>query len=54
MRNLFDRFHDKIEDAFGRDVDLSAPVWAHGVEGATTQLAALTRAGELPRRPTPA
>ena len=41
-------FHDKIEDAFGRDVDLSAPVWAHGVEGATTQLAALTKAGELP------
>ena len=43
-----DRFHDKIEDAFGRDVDLSAPVWAHGVEGATTQLAALTKAGKLP------
>ena len=41
-------FHDKIEDAFGRDVDLSAPVWAHGVEGATTQLAALTKAGALP------
>ena len=40
-------FHDKIEDAFGRDVDLSAPVWAHGVEGATTALAALTRGGEL-------
>lgn len=43
-----DRFHDKLEDAFGRDVDLSAPVWAHGVEGATTQLAALTKAGTLP------
>jgi hypothetical protein len=42
-----DRFHDKIEDAFGRDVDLSAPVWGHGVEGATTQLAALTKAGAL-------
>jgi hypothetical protein len=42
------RFHDKIEDSFERDVDLSAPVWAHGVEGATTQLAALTRAGTLP------
>ena len=41
------RFHDKLEDAFGRDVDLSAPVWAHGVEGATTHLAALTNAGEL-------
>jgi hypothetical protein len=40
-------FQDKIEDAFGRDVDLSVPVWEHGVEGATTQLAALTRAGEL-------
>jgi hypothetical protein len=40
-----DRFHDKIEDAFGRDVDLSTPVWGHGVEGATTQLAALTKAG---------
>lgn len=43
-----DRFHDKIEAAFDRDVDLSAPVWAHGVEGATTQLAALTKAGALP------
>jgi hypothetical protein len=42
-----DRFHDKVEDAFGRDVDLSAPVWAHSVEGATSQLAALTRGGEL-------
>jgi hypothetical protein len=42
-----DRFHDKIEDALGRDVDLSAPVWAHGVEGATTALAALTKGGEL-------
>ncbi|MFY9657573.1 MAG: LPD7 domain-containing protein [Methylocystis sp.] len=41
-------FHEKVEDAFGRDVDLSAPVWAHGVEGATTQLAALTKAGALP------
>ena len=40
-------FHDKIEDAFGRDADISAPVWAHGVEGATTALAALTRGGEL-------
>ena len=49
-----DRFHDKIEDAFGRDVDLSAPVWAHGVEGATTQLAALTKAARFLRRPTPA
>jgi len=43
-----DRFHDKIEDAFGRNVDLSTPVWAHGVEGATTHLAALTKAGALP------
>jgi hypothetical protein len=43
-----DRFHDKIEDAFGRAVDLSAPLWAHGVEGATTHLAALTKAGALP------
>ena len=42
-----DRFHDRIEDAFGRDAELSAPAWAHGVEGATTQLAALTRAGAL-------
>jgi len=42
------RLHDKIEDAFGRDVDLSAPLWAHGVEGATTHLAALTKAGALP------
>jgi hypothetical protein len=41
-------FHAKIEDAFGRDVDFSAPVWAHGVEGATTQLAALTKAGAVP------
>jgi hypothetical protein len=42
-----DRFHDRIEEAFGRDAELSAPAWAHGVEGATTQLAALTRAGVL-------
>jgi hypothetical protein len=42
------RFHDKIEDAFGRNVDFSAPVRAHGVEGATTQLAALTKAGAVP------
>ena len=41
------RFHEKVEGAFGRDVDLSAPVWAHGVEGATSQLAALTKAGAL-------
>jgi hypothetical protein len=47
-KKSIERFHDKIEDAFGRDVDLSAPVWAHGVEGATTQLAALTKAGVLP------
>ncbi|HTO79212.1 MAG TPA: hypothetical protein VMJ31_05490, partial [Methylocystis sp.] len=39
------RFQDRIEDAFGRDVDLSVPVWAHGVEGATTHLAALTKGG---------
>lgn len=29
-------------------MDLSAPLWAHGVEGATTQLAALAKAGALP------
>ena len=47
QREILRCLHDKIEDAFGRDVDLSAPVWAHGVEGATTALVALTRGGEL-------
>ncbi|MDE2361110.1 MAG: relaxase/mobilization nuclease domain-containing protein [Hyphomicrobiales bacterium] len=39
--------HDKIEDAFSRDAEFSEVKWAHGVEGATTMLAALTKAGKL-------
>lgn len=39
--------HDKIEDAFSRDADFSEVTWAHGVEGATTMLAALTKAGKV-------
>ena len=42
-----DRLYDKIEQAFGRDADFSKPVWVHGTDGATTQLAALTKAGQL-------
>ncbi|MDE2579099.1 MAG: relaxase/mobilization nuclease domain-containing protein [Hyphomicrobiales bacterium] len=41
-----DALHDKIEDAFGREVSLSEAKWAHGVEGATTMLAALTKSGK--------
>ncbi len=39
--------YDKIEDAFSRDANFSEPKWAHGVEGATTMLAALTKAGKI-------
>jgi hypothetical protein len=42
-----DRLYDKIEQAFGRDSDFSNPVWVHGTDGATTQLAGLTKAGQL-------
>ena len=42
-----DRLHDKIEEAFGRDADFSKPLWGHGTEGTTSQLAALTKAGQL-------
>ena len=42
-----DRLYDKIELAFGREADFSKPTWAHATEGATTQLAALTKAGQL-------
>lgn len=42
-----DLFFTKVERAFGREVEFSDVEWAHGVEGATTRLAALTRAGQF-------
>jgi hypothetical protein len=42
-----DLFFTKVERAFGREVEFSDIQWAHGVEGATTRLAALTRAGQF-------
>ena len=42
-----DRLYNKIEEAFGRDANFSKPVWAHGTDGAVSQLAALTKAGQL-------
>ncbi|MBM3654956.1 MAG: hypothetical protein FJX06_19525, partial [Alphaproteobacteria bacterium] len=38
---------DRLEIAFGRDAEFTDPKWAHGVEGATTALARLTRGGEI-------
>ena len=42
-----DLFFTKVEHAFGRDAEFSEIQWAHGVEGATTRLSALTRAGQF-------
>lgn len=42
-----DRLFTKIEDAFGRGAEFSDLQWAHGVEGATSRLAALTKAGQF-------
>ncbi|BDV36347.1 hypothetical protein SS37A_38770 (plasmid) [Methylocystis iwaonis] len=39
--------YDRIETAFDRDAKIEVQGWAHGIEGATRQLARLTRAGEL-------
>jgi hypothetical protein len=46
-RRSIERLRDRLEGAFGRDVEFTDPKWAHGVEGATTALARLTRAGEI-------
>lgn len=42
-----DGLRDRLEGAFGRDAEFTDPKWAHGVEGATTALARLTRRGEI-------
>ena len=42
-----DGLRDRLEGAFGRDAEFTDPKWAHGVEGATTALARLTRGGEI-------
>ena len=42
-----DHLFTKLEGAFGREAKFSDVQWAHGVEGATTRLAALTRAGQF-------
>ena len=38
---------DRLENAFGREAEFTDPKWAHGVEGATSALARLTRGGEI-------
>ncbi len=38
---------DRLEGAFARDAEFTEPKWAHGVEGAATALARLTRGGEI-------
>jgi hypothetical protein len=42
-----DRLFTKIGDVFGREAEFSDVQWAHGVEGATIRLAALTKAGQF-------
>ncbi len=42
-----DGLRDRLEAAFGRDAEFMDPKWAHGVEGATTALARLTRGGKV-------
>ncbi|HEY8124402.1 MAG TPA: LPD7 domain-containing protein, partial [Methylocystis sp.] len=42
-----DGLRDRLEGAFSRDAEFTDPKWAHGVEGATTALARLTRGGEI-------
>lgn len=42
-----DRLFMKIDAAIGREAEFSDVQWAHGVEGATTRLAALTKAGQV-------
>ncbi len=42
-----DSLFTKIDAAFGREAEFSDVQWAHGVEGATTRLAALTKMGQF-------
>jgi hypothetical protein len=42
-----DRLFAKIDAAFKREAEFSEVQWGHGVEGATTRLAALTKAGRF-------
>ncbi len=41
------RLHDRIDGALNVETDRSVPRWAHGVEGATTELASLTKGGQI-------
>jgi hypothetical protein len=41
------RLHDRIDGALNIDTSRSEARWAHGVEGATTELANLTKGGQI-------
>ncbi len=41
------RLHDRIGGALNVETSRSEPRWAHGVEGATTELASLTKGGQI-------
>jgi hypothetical protein len=41
------RLHDRIEGALNVETRRNVPRWAHGVEGATTELANLTKGGQI-------
>ena len=41
------RLHDRIDGALNVETSRSEPRWAHGVEGATTELANLTKGGQI-------
>ena len=41
------RLHDRIDGALNIDTSRSDPRWAHGVEGATTELASLTKGVQI-------
>ena len=41
------RLHDRIDGALNVETSRSVPRWAHGVEGATTELASLTKGGTI-------
>lgn len=46
-RRSIEGLRARLEGAFGRDAEFTDPKWAHGVEGVTTALARLTRAGQI-------
>jgi hypothetical protein len=41
------RLHDRIDGALNSETSRSVPRWAHGVEGATAELANLTKGGQI-------